>query len=283
MMSTPIDLNFCNTDAALLRDPFQAANEGVNTPNASRPAFPRKEIVPRPYIPRKIFLVYPSKPCCKLNITIAEGTTPEFTPRSLNTGYYPHFGHYPPPAPQFPSAPVSQLIPGRAFPPSHLLTALFPSHVPPSPLITPSPVPSSLIEWSLSPPPLSCQPPNVPATSATPSTRGSQRGRDQARRGRATRGVIKRGRSKANVGNAESFAADSRSQADKESELGARTKKGQNRGMNPQEKLVLIWECVKLADEYKPGTKGVFWTTIRELLKDRTGYDLVEPRNTVLC
>lgn len=53
--------------------------------------------------------------------------------------------------------------------------------------------------------------------------------------------------------------------------------------MNPEEKLALIWECVEHADEYKPGTKSVFWTRIRELLKDCTGYDLVKVRNTVVC
>lgn len=151
-------------------------------------------------------------------------------------------------------------------------------------------MPSSPIEWSPSPPLPPRQVPNEPAigpevignTSATTSTRGSQRSRGQARRGRATRGVSRRERGGANVRDVESLATDGRNQPDEEFELAGRTKKGRNRGMNPQKKLVLIRECVKHADDYKPGTKGAFWTTIRDLLKDRTGYDLVEPRNTVL-
>lgn len=112
-------------------------------------------------------------------------------------------------------------------------------------------MPSSPIEWSPSPPPPPRQAPNEPAigprvmgnTSATTSTRGSQRSRGQARKGRTTRGISRRGRGGANVGDVESPAADSRSQSDEESELAGRTKKGRNRGMNPQEKLVLIREC----------------------------------------
>lgn len=53
--------------------------------------------------------------------------------------------------------------------------------------------------------------------------------------------------------------------------------------MNAQEKLVLIRECCEHAAEFKPRNKKQFWATIRDLLKEQTGYDLKEPRNTVLC
>ncbi len=51
--------------------------------------------------------------------------------------------------------------------------------------------------------------------------------------------------------------------------------------MTPQEKLFLIRECCAHSDEYKPRNKLAFWETIRKLLKEHTGYDLVEPRLTV--
>lgn len=51
--------------------------------------------------------------------------------------------------------------------------------------------------------------------------------------------------------------------------------------MTPQEKLVLIRECCEHADKYKPRNKIAFWKMIRVLLKDQTGYDLLEPRVTI--
>lgn len=47
--------------------------------------------------------------------------------------------------------------------------------------------------------------------------------------------------------------------------------------MNKQEKLVLIRECCKHADEYLPLNKITFWAMISSLLKQQTGYDLVNP------
>lgn len=79
----------------------------------------------------------------KLNNNVAKGMASEFAPDpSLHTGYHPHFGHYSLPVPP---APDSQLIPERAFPPSHLSAAPFASHVPSPTPITPSPMPSSPI------------------------------------------------------------------------------------------------------------------------------------------
>ena len=58
-------------------------------------------------------------------------------------------------------------------------------------------------------------------------------------------------------------------------------RKGRNRNMTPQEKLYLIRECCEHAEEYKPRNKLAFWEMIRRLLREKTGYDLMEPRNTV--
>ncbi len=52
--------------------------------------------------------------------------------------------------------------------------------------------------------------------------------------------------------------------------------------MNAQEKLCLIHECCEHVDEYKNGNKTALWSMISKLLKDRTGYNLLEPPNIVL-
>ena len=52
--------------------------------------------------------------------------------------------------------------------------------------------------------------------------------------------------------------------------------------MNAQEKLVFIREWYEHAAEYKPRNKLAFWKMIRGIHKEQTGYDLKEPRNTVL-
>ena len=59
-------------------------------------------------------------------------------------------------------------------------------------------------------------------------------------------------------------------------------KRGRGWGMNAQEKLVLIRECCEYAAEFKLRNKKQFWAMIRDLLKEQTGYDLKEPRNTML-
>ncbi|MCJ1470666.1 hypothetical protein MMC07_009312 [Pseudocyphellaria aurata] len=58
-------------------------------------------------------------------------------------------------------------------------------------------------------------------------------------------------------------------------------RRSRNRNMTPREKLILIRECCEHADEYRPGNKSKFWLMIRRLLKERTNYDLVDPRQTV--
>lgn len=52
--------------------------------------------------------------------------------------------------------------------------------------------------------------------------------------------------------------------------------------MNTQEKLVLIRKYCEHLMEYKSRNKLAFWEMIRGILKDQTGYDLKEPKNTVL-
>ncbi len=59
-------------------------------------------------------------------------------------------------------------------------------------------------------------------------------------------------------------------------------KKGRNRGMNAQKKLALIQEYCKHTLEFRPTNKTAFWIIIHDLLKQRTGYLLKEPKNTVL-
>lgn len=59
-------------------------------------------------------------------------------------------------------------------------------------------------------------------------------------------------------------------------------KRGRARGMNAEKKLILIRECCEHAAEFKLNNKTAFWIMIRDLLKQRTGYLLKEPRNTVL-
>ena len=67
-----------------------------------------------------------------------------------------------------------------------------------------------------------------------------------------------------------------------ENEGEKRRKKSRARGMNAQEKLALIRECYEHAKEYRLNNKMAFWMMICDLLKNRTGYLLKEPRNTVL-
>lgn len=63
---------------------------------------------------------------------------------------------------------------------------------------------------------------------------------------------------------------------------GPSRRRHRNRNMTPQEKLVLIRKCCEHADKDRSNNKGKFWIMIRQLLKERTGYDLVDPRQTVL-
>ena len=96
--------------------------------------------------------------------------------------------------------------------------------------------------------------------------------------GRQRRGETRSGNTK----NPQATPVPERGTEQEEGETAGRSrKKGQNRAMNAQEKLVLIRECCEHADEYKNGNKTAFWAMINKLLKNRTGYDLLEPRNTV--
>ena len=60
-------------------------------------------------------------------------------------------------------------------------------------------------------------------------------------------------------------------------------KKACMRNMNKQEKLILIWECCKHADKYRLLNKTKFWAMISNLLKQQTGYNLVNSAQTVIC
>lgn len=95
-------------------------------------------------------------------------------------------------------------------------------------------------------------------TSATTSTRSIQRSGGQVRKGRTTRGISWRGRGRANKGNIKNPVADGKSQPNEESKLAEQNKKGQNRDMNPQKRLVFIWKCIEHTNEYKPRIKDVF-------------------------
>lgn len=246
---------------------------------------------------------------------MAKESPTSFAPEApSHRGYHPNFGNYTLP---IPPTPESQLMPGKTYlPTANLSLSSFDPQisthhtlhpVDPSAHISPSPAPSSPINWSPSPPlaprqlpsapittPLLPSPPSIrvpapfentgPNSSATAETLSGNLGnRGQIRRGRATsRGHTRGrgGRNNARNGTPTSNADDT-PQPQEEYET-TRNKKGHNRGMNAQEKLVLIRECCEHSDEYRGGTKTVFWTMIRELLKERTRYDLAEPRNTVL-
>lgn len=58
-------------------------------------------------------------------------------------------------------------------------------------------------------------------------------------------------------------------------------KKGRNRNLNAAEKLALIQECCKHAKMYQSSNKTKFWAMIKQILKDRTGYSLAFPGQTV--
>lgn len=159
---------------------------------------------------------------------------------------------------------------------------------------------ASPIEWSPSPSPELRNRPQLPYFPAAPTPsietqpepqnppnavaqrRGGTSGRG-ARAGRGTRGarssVRSRGQRAVPVSTRDQEQYDSPSENEMED---MPKKKTRARGMNAQEKLVLIRECCEHASEYRLNNKMAFWMMIRDLLKARTGYLLKEPRNTVL-
>lgn len=58
-------------------------------------------------------------------------------------------------------------------------------------------------------------------------------------------------------------------------------KQTRTRNMNKYGKLRLVQECCKHAEEYCPANKTKFWAMISNLLKNHTGYELVNPGQTV--
>ena len=58
-------------------------------------------------------------------------------------------------------------------------------------------------------------------------------------------------------------------------------KKTQTRNINKHEKLIFIRECCEYAQEYHALNKTNFWAMISNILKQQTGYHLVNPQQTV--
>ena len=63
--------------------------------------------------------------------------------------------------------------------------------------------------------------------------------------------------------------------------LETHVKKTQTRNMNKYVKLILIRECCEHAQEYRALNKTKFWAIISDILKQQTGYHLVDPQQTV--
>lgn len=51
--------------------------------------------------------------------------------------------------------------------------------------------------------------------------------------------------------------------------------------MNKHEKLALNWECCEHVEEYCALNKTKFWAMISDILKQQTGYHLVNSQQTV--
>ena len=225
--------------------------------------------------------------------------------QAFQTGYQPNFGFY---TPHFSQQHSSQNLisqPWHSGMQSFSPEPNFHFQMPPpnNSLPPPSSAPSTPVEWSPSPPPPPRQSryqlPNPEGTADSSSNRvgrggnitGTGRGGNTTgtRRGENTTGTARgqgrhrRGATRSdNTGNLEETPVPERGTEPEEGETAGRRKKGRSRAMNAQEKLVLIRECCEHSDEYKNGNKTGFWAMISKLLKDRTGYDLLEPRNTVL-
>ena len=235
-----------------------------------------------------------------------------YLPKQEIAGYHPIFGYYPvtslPPqvphtnsSPAVPTLPpIPQPTPDRGIetPPAGLP---FCPTLPPIQINSPTPIPVP----SRAQTPADGQPTNLPPA-AMPGIRGrggkgsrggrGSRGERVGRGGRNTRGG-RGGRGEREVqeetapaiptannlpgdnNNDLNPAAGDLNGEDPEAERPRR--RPRNRNMTPQEKLVLIRECCKHADEYRTLNKTKFWAMIQELLKNQTGYDLVDPRQTI--
>lgn len=265
-LNMPVDLNMVDTDAARIGQQDQSANV-----NSANPGYPQLG-------------------------GIRQSLETEY-------GYHPSFGHYSftqqrradeqvlnqQHTPQNPSS----FTPG---PPN--LSVSQANFFPPPPRVA-SATPTSSVEWSPSPPlpegPRQLFIPNLalsinPAPPTNPAPSANHRGGTNNRSGRGNRGCgtgrggINGGRGRARARNAEGVPPETTSPDinDSENEEDRPRKRGRGRAMNAQEKLVLIRKCCAHAYDYKPRNKLAFWEMIRKILKDQTGYDLKEPRNTVL-
>ena len=253
----PIDLDMFNADSTAIGGQPQTAH--INAANSS-------------------FLS--SLPPNFTGVPTIASTTRQLPPEP-QFGYHPSFGHY-------------SLTQQRTAPPSHapqvppILTPLLPPQIQPvtfpsthstfleappvanffSASARASPTPSSPIEWSPSLPP-----PQNPTSQSVPPNAETASNRD--------------GRERQIGSSAQAMPAINEDRIPLQPKHIANVderpkKRGRGRGMNAQEKLVLIRECCEHAAEFKPRNKKQFWAMIRDLLKEQTGYDLKEPRNTVL-
>ena len=200
-------------------------------------------------------------------------------------GYDPTFGHYPlDPALSQPSYHQPPYGPAAGQTPFRLPSSQSRYSSPPWESPSPSPAPST-------------QP--APRTSITPderrdgTTAGTRRGgrtrvRGSSQRGRG-RGATSRAASQSMTPAPEASPAPIRetSEGGGEGELetygpGERhQKKARIRNMNKHEKLVLIRECCEHRNEYRALNKTKFWAMISDILKQQTGYHLVNPQQTV--
>lgn len=111
------------------------------------------------------------------------------------------------------------------------------------------------------------------------NTRGGRGGREGRKVSKETAPATPTANNPPNNNNDPNLAASNLNSEDPKAERPKR--RPRNRNITPQEKLVLIRECCEHADEYRALNKTKFWAMIQNLLKNRTGYDLVDLRQTV--
>lgn len=201
--------------------------------------------------------------------------------------------------------PVSTFLPPASFPTSHPFVPLATAAIP-------SLGPSVITAPAIRPPPTTPTPPSIPTAQeqndgnmagTKPGSRKSRGGGKGNRGGRKNNSLraaapsAARGRDVGNSARAsvstpttaynapvtpDSVSHEDNDRAQQSGDQGERPKKKTRmRNMNKQEKLILIRECCKHADEYRALNKTKFWAIISNLLKQQTGYNLVSPGQTV--
>lgn len=173
------------------------------------------------------------------------GPNPPFPPRMA-----PYTG---PPAPTNPppSIPVNTQPVFNQYPPP--FPSCYPIQAPPAPYSNPQALPQE----------------HAAAVASKELSGSENRGRRRTRNERSRNRTL-------------THSADGREERAGDGEGSTRPrKKGRNRNLNASEKLVLVQECCKHAEMYQPGNKTKFWAMIKQILKDKTGYDLAFPGQTV--